>query len=78
MKKYIASGEYMDFSNDKSGWKTVPDMSTPRNGAFAWADSVGMKIYVAGGTSAEGQEPLNSVEVYDVASNSWSTAGKNR
>lgn len=54
-KNYIASGEYMDFSNEKSGWKSVPDMSTPRNGAFTWADSVNMKIYVAGGTSGDDQ-----------------------
>lgn len=67
----------MDFSNDKSGWKAVPDMSTPRNGAFAWADPVNMKIYVAGGTSDDSSEPLNSVEVYDVASNSWSASCKN-
>jgi hypothetical protein len=65
----------MDFSNDKSGWKTVPDMKTPRNGSFAWADNVNMKIYVAGGVAADGGEPLNTVEVLDAKTNTWSAGG---
>lgn len=68
----------MNFADDQSGWKFLPEMSTPRKGAFAWADSVSGRIYVAGGISAEGGQPLNSVEVLDIneSTPAWAPASK--
>lgn len=66
----------MNFSNEAGGWTQLPPMSTPRAGAFAWVDHINKKIYVAGGVSSDDNTPLNTVEIYDVASNSWSAGRK--
>lgn len=65
----------MNFSNEKAGWKAIADMKTPRAGAFTWVDYRSKKIYVAGGVTDSSNTVTNTVEVYDIASNTWGQAG---
>ncbi len=51
-------------------WAPMASMGTPRGGATAQA--IGGKVYIAGGTDASG-DSVDSVEVYDIASNMWSS-----
>lgn len=74
-REFLNTGEYLSLSNDKGGWTQTAPMSVARAGAFTWSDPKNNKIYVAGGAGADNQ-PLNTVEVYDVEQNSWSQAGK--
>ena len=54
-----------------SEWATKAPMPTPRTENVA--ASIGNKIYVVGGFAENGQT-LNTVEVYDVETNTWSIA----
>ena len=73
---YLDVAECTKLTDEAAGWTKLPPMSTPRAGAFTWTDHINNKIYVAGGISAEGGAPLNSVEILDVATNTWSAGRK--
>jgi Kelch motif len=66
----------MTFSDEKSGWKPIANMNSARAGSFAWVDHQNKKIYVAGGAVDANNTLTNSVEVYDIATNTWGHAGK--
>jgi glucose/arabinose dehydrogenase len=82
-KVYVFGGSTAAFSgavstaavfDPKSGsWSSLPEMPTPRAGATA--ESLGGKIYVAGGLGADGAS-LDTVEVFDPAAGAdggWSS-----
>jgi len=79
---YAISGYHADYSTSGEVWiletitqswtqGSIPSMSNPRGDACAVA--LNSKIYVFGGFYDNFCSPLNSLEVYDPASNSWST-----
>ena len=73
---YIAGGTggskaLLRYDPEQDAWTSLAEMSEPREHTTATA--LGGKVYVLGGRwSGEGE--LNSVEVYDPASDSWSFA----
>ncbi|MEV4759097.1 S8 family serine peptidase [Micromonospora sp. NPDC049559] len=58
------------YDPEANSWSALPDLPTAR--AKASAVAVNGKLYVLGGWSASGA-PVASVDVYDPASNAWST-----
>ncbi|MCL2135780.1 MAG: hypothetical protein FWH37_09615 [Candidatus Bathyarchaeota archaeon] len=74
--RYVGTNEQYDPKTDK--WTTLASMPTPRAG-FA-ITAYGDKIYCMGGDTYDSDAPVgekyrhsNVVEVYDVATDSWST-----
>jgi Galactose oxidase, central domain len=76
VKKYVESSEKMSFSDGKHEWKMIAPMAVPRSGAFSWVDKKNKKIYVAGGIKADDNQVLNTTEIYDVATNTWTQGRK--
>lgn len=48
-------------------------MSCPRAGHAAWYSKEHNKIVVLGGIPTEDGAPTNSIEVYDIANDKWTT-----
>jgi N-acetylneuraminic acid mutarotase len=83
-KIYVLGGEVPDTNNTlntvymydpaSTTWTAVAPMNTPR--AFPAAATLNGKLYALGGFTLIGSniQTLNSVEVYDPVSNSWSPA----
>lgn len=66
--------EKLSIATETQSWTTLAEMLAPRFGHVAWvADK---KIYVIGGTDADGGKPQSAVLVYDIPTNAWSPAGK--
>lgn len=66
--------EKLSVATETQSWTTLAPMPAARFGHVAWvADK---KIYVVGGTDADGGKPHTDTLVYDIPSNAWSTAGK--
>lgn len=51
-------------------WENLPPMKHKRFGHVSWVG--GHKIYVMGGTSEDKGKPIEDVEVFDIATNTWS------
>ncbi|MEX2206804.1 MAG: kelch repeat-containing protein [Myxococcota bacterium] len=68
-KQAVAETEVYDPKTDT--WSTAPPMRTPRM-LFAAASGADGKIYVIGGQTFWGGEPLANVDVYDPATKRWS------
>ncbi|MBN9685632.1 MULTISPECIES: kelch repeat-containing protein [unclassified Corallococcus] len=69
--RIFETAEVYDPSNPQSGWAFVAPMVTPRYDHTATLLPSG-KVLVSGGRNATG--PLDSSEVYDPATNSWTVA----
>ena len=66
--------EKLSVATETQSWTTLAEMPSARFGHVAWvADK---KIYVVGGTDADGGKPHTAVLVYDIPTNAWSTSGK--
>jgi N-acetylneuraminic acid mutarotase len=58
---------------NSGNWETLPTFETARFGHFSWADKKNNKIYIACGASdPRSPQPIDSIEVFDANSNSWS------
>lgn len=64
--------EYIDFgaAPDQQKWELTPPMKHARCGHLAWVSHD--KLYVMGGTSQQKGKPIEEVEVYDIATKTWS------
>lgn len=51
-------------------WEKLPPMKHARFGHISWIGD--HKIYVMGGTSADNGKPIEEVEVFDIATKTWS------
>lgn len=58
------------FVLEGDAWRELA--SPPRARGGATAQSIGGKIYVAGGAPNEGEAPFAELDVYDIASDAWS------
>ncbi len=57
--------------NGGTAWEELKHMHKARFGHQAWISNG--KIYVVGGTTEDRGKPISEVEVFDIASNNWST-----
>jgi N-acetylneuraminic acid mutarotase len=70
-KVALASVEKLTAANEKAEkWELSAPMKQARFGHITWTDA-NSKIYVLGGTHVDEGKPANDVEVYDVATNTW-------
>lgn len=65
------SVEWIDFSApiDQQKWTEIAPMKHARIGHVAWVGKG--KLYVLGGTSQDKGKPIEDVEVYDIATKTW-------
>lgn len=51
-------------------WEQLPPMKYKRFGHTAWV--AGHKIFVMGGTSVDKGKPIDDIEIFDIATKTWS------
>jgi len=66
-------GEAAELNHDLGRWISIAPMPTSRADLAAAFDAVAQKLYAVGGVGQTGL-PLATVEVYDLATDKWSTA----
>lgn len=63
---------------NSGAWETLASFETARYGHFSWADPQSQKIYIAcGATEVNSPTPIDTIEVFDTASGSWSKHSSN-
>lgn len=66
--------EKLSVQTETEKWAVLAEMPTARFGHVAWISD--KKIYVVGGTDADGGKPIKDAIVYDSVANTWSKAGR--
>lgn len=51
-------------------WEALPPMKNKRFGHVSWV--IDHKIYVMGGTSKDAGKPIDEIEIFDIATKTWS------
>jgi hypothetical protein len=72
-KIVVNTFERFNFKTGKT--EILPGFSTPRCGHFSWVDFSTKRIFIACGTNKfDVDVRLNSIEIFDITSNSWSAS----